>query len=65
MMKEYGEIENDLKLVQSICKNKEEKYLLKSKFYLCSGPGLQTEVSTQRVGRVSQVSAGESEQTGV
>lgn len=28
MMKEYGEIENDLKLVQSICKNKQEKYLL-------------------------------------
>ena len=46
MMKEYGEIENDLKLVQSICKNKEGKYWLKSKFYLCSGPGLQTEVST-------------------
>ena len=27
MMKEYGELENDLKLVQTICKNKQEEYL--------------------------------------
>ena len=48
MMKEYGELENDLKLVQTICKNKlrGEIYMYLSKICLCSGPGLQTKVST-------------------
>ena len=44
MMKEYGELENDLKLVQTICKTNRLGKV--SQFYLYSGAGGQAEVSS-------------------
>ena len=62
-MKEYGDIENDLKIVQGICK-KEKELFLNLNFKLGSGSSRQTSVSAQRVGRVGEVSAGEPDQAG-
>ena len=59
-MKEYGEIESDLKIVQQLCKWPQFKYVetawrasKQRKMYLifyCSGSSNEAAVSAQRVG---------------
>ena len=63
MMKEYNELETDLKTVQNLCE-KNITFNPQNYFNVSSRASIKTSLSSQRVGRGSEVSAWESVKTG-